>query len=96
MAGVFKCAGFCVLLHFGVGFILPMISRGDVRAKYHLKGNGCTDCLCSCCCLPCDLVQQDKEVAYREEQKQPFLAQPGKESAMSYQPQQQQPQFHHG
>lgn len=73
-----------------------MINRGDIRAKYHLKGNGCTDCLCACCCTPCDMTQQDKEVTYREQK--PLLAQqPGKEGPMMYQPQQQQqPAFHHG
>lgn len=66
-----------------------------MRAKYHLKGNGCTDCLCSCCCQPCDLTQQYKETVYRE-QKQPLLnQQPGYVKGMEYQAQ-QQPHFHHG
>ena len=72
-----------------------MINRGDVRAKYHLNGNGCTDCLCACCCQPCDMVQQDKEITYREEQRL-LGQQPGKVEGMHYSAQQQQPQFHHG
>ena len=91
-----QCAGFCGLSLCGISFILPMISRGDMRAKYHLKGNGCKDCLCACCCGPCDLTQQDKEATWRENQKQPLLNQPQKYEPMAYQ-QQYNPQQHgHG
>jgi hypothetical protein len=90
--------GFCGLTCLGIPFVLSMLSRGDMRAKYHLKGNAWGDCLCACCCGPCDLVQQDKEVAFREEQKKPMLGQPGKQDTMNYavQQQQQNPAFHHG
>lgn len=54
------------------------MNRGDVRATYNLTGNGCKDCLCACCCAPCDLIQQDKEVEHREELGRPLLDQPGK------------------
>jgi len=91
-----SCLAFCGLSCLGISFVLPMLSRGDMRAKYQLKGNACADCLCACCCQPCDLTQQDKEAQYREEQNKPMLAQPGKEGGMMYQAQQQQPQFHHG
>lgn len=91
-----QCLAFCGLSCLGISFVLPMLSRGDMRAKYQLKGNACADCLCACCCQPCDLTQQDKEAQYREEQNKPMLAQPGKEGGMMYQAQQQQPQFHHG
>lgn len=79
----------------GIAFILPMINRGEIRAKYHLEGSACKDCLCALCCTPCDITQQEKEVEYRE--KQPMLTeQPGKVENMQYSQQQQQPQFHHG
>lgn len=73
------------------------MNRGDVRATYNLTGNGCKDCLCACCCAPCDLIQQDKEVEHREELGRPLLDQPGKVEGMDYVPQweQQQPQFNH-
>ncbi|KAF2873912.1 PLAC8 family-domain-containing protein [Massariosphaeria phaeospora] len=86
-----SCAAFCGLACLGISFILPMIQRGEMRAKYHLKGNACGDCLCACCCTPCDLTQQDKEAAYREGAL--LQQQPGKES-MNYIPQQQNPAFH--
>ncbi|KAF2652396.1 PLAC8-domain-containing protein [Lophiostoma macrostomum CBS 122681] len=83
------CAASCALTTCGFGFVLPWINRSEMRSKYGLKGSGCTDCLCACCCTPCDITQQDKEAEYRE--KQPFMQQPGKEH-MAYQQQQFQPQ----
>jgi Cys-rich protein (TIGR01571 family) len=90
-----QCMAFFGLGCLGVPFILPMMRRGDIRAKYHLKGNGCGDCLCACCCTPCDLTQQDKEVTYREESKHLLQPQPGKQDGMHYAQQPQQPHFHH-
>ncbi|KAF2748507.1 PLAC8-domain-containing protein [Sporormia fimetaria CBS 119925] len=86
-----SCAAFCGLTCLGVGFILPMISRGDMRAKYALKGDACTDCLLACCCAPCDLTQQDKEAEHRE--GRPLIAnaqQPQAHDAMTYQAQSKQ------
>ncbi|KAF2175118.1 hypothetical protein K469DRAFT_702992 [Zopfia rhizophila CBS 207.26] len=74
-------------------FILPMIQRGDMRAKYHLAGNGCKDCLCACCCSCCDLVQQDKEAKYWEEAKKSVNQQPQKHGGMEYKPQLQGQQY---
>lgn len=90
--------GFCGLACIGISFIMPMLTRGDMRAKYRLQGNGCTDCLCACCCTACDVTQQEKESEYREAESKPtmWMAQPGKEASMDYAPQQQNPAFHHG
>lgn len=51
-----------------------------------LEGDGCKDCLCACCCSPCDLVQQDKEAAYREGNTTTHQ-QPPKMDNMAYKPQ---------
>ncbi|CAI6334185.1 unnamed protein product [Periconia digitata] len=83
-----SCMGFCGLLACGVGFILPWISRADMRAKYGLEGNGCKDCLCACCCGPCDMVQQSKEAEFREDKVRLVQGQPGKNGGMYYAPQQ--------
>jgi hypothetical protein len=56
---------------------------------------GCTDCLCACCCGPCDLVQQEKEIVNRETASL-IAVQPNKmeqENQMAY-PQHQQQQQH--
>jgi hypothetical protein len=71
-----------------------MLNRGDMRAKYHLNGNACTDCLCAWCCMPCDLTQQDKEAAFREQSA--LMGQPGRVGGMEYVAQQRDPAFHHG
>lgn len=42
------------------------MQRANIRAKYNLQGNCLTDIATACCCGLCDLVQQDKEAAYRE------------------------------
>ncbi|KAF2643635.1 hypothetical protein P280DRAFT_466402 [Massarina eburnea CBS 473.64] len=93
-----SCMGFCGLTMLGLSFILPWTSRSDIRVKYVLDGNGCSDCLCACCCQPCDVIQQAKEVEYREDLKQHMLhQQPGKVEGMQYQQQQQfgPPDGHH-
>jgi len=65
--------------------ILLMMQRGEVRSKYHLKGDGCTDCLCGFCCQPCTQVQQNKEVEDWESQRsQTTSQQPGKVETMNY------------
>lgn len=72
-----------------------MMQRGEIRQKYGLKGNGCTDCLMACCCTPCDLTQQDKEVQTREGEKQAFISQqPGHVESMNYGAPQQAPVKH--
>jgi len=71
-------------MYVGCQWILQMMQRGEVRSKYGLKGDGCTDCLCACCCVPCDLVQQDKEAQFREQGRAAVTQQPGKVEAMSY------------
>ncbi|EAT86781.1 hypothetical protein HBI56_131210 [Parastagonospora nodorum] len=93
-----SCMGFCGLACIGISFIMPMLNRGDIRAKYHLSGNGCKDCACACCCTPCDVAQQDKESEFREGQNRPVVMQPGKEAGMEYlqQPVVPEPAFHHG
>lgn len=78
----------------GLSWILPLLNRGDMRTRYNLTGNGCKDCLCACCCSPCDLMQQDKEAGHREKQGKPLLGQPGKADTMNYVPQWQQQQPH--
>ncbi|KAF2008146.1 PLAC8-domain-containing protein [Amniculicola lignicola CBS 123094] len=88
MQGYSACNGSCLaftgLACCGLSFILPMIQRGDMRARYHLQGNGCKDCLCACCCSPCDLTQQDKESQYHEERARLVNQQPGKNGGMVY------------
>jgi len=81
------CFYFC-LAQICCQWIVQMQSRSEVRKKYNLTGNECTDCLCACFCCCCDLVQQDKEAAYWEAQRarQPIETQPKTGAQMIYQP----------
>ncbi|KAJ7065305.1 PLAC8-domain-containing protein [Mycena amicta] len=56
----------CLTSFFGVGFILQCINRGEVRGRYGISGGGCGDCMASCCCGPCDLVQVSREIELEE------------------------------
>ncbi|KAE9974919.1 hypothetical protein EG327_008623 [Venturia inaequalis] len=87
------CCAYFALSFFGCQWIVQLMGRGEIREKYNLKGNGCTDCLCACCCMPCDLVQQEKEIV-NQEATNLINVQPNKleaQNQMAY-PQQQQPQ----
>jgi hypothetical protein len=46
-ADVSKCCGYYALTCCGMQWIIQMMQRGEIRKKYGLKGNGCTDCLCA-------------------------------------------------
>jgi Cys-rich protein (TIGR01571 family) len=43
-----------------------IFSRGDVRERYGVRGNACTDCLASACCGPCELTQENLEIEEEE------------------------------
>ena len=46
-----------------------MMKRSELRQKFGIKGNCCSDCCVSLCCLCCALIQQDKEVKSRMQQQ---------------------------
>jgi len=61
------CCLYGSLLAFaGLGCIFQMGTRGAARRRYHIKGNGCTDCLAACFCTPCDLTQVSREIDLEE------------------------------
>jgi Cys-rich protein (TIGR01571 family) len=43
-----------------------IFSRGDVRTRYGIDGNGCTDCLAAACCMPCEITQESLEIEEEE------------------------------
>lgn len=84
-----QCFAWCALSAlFGAQGILQCFDRGDTREKYGIDGNACTDCLVSCCCTCCGLVQQDREVKEREEKGRLGAASAGyqKIGGMAYPP----------
>jgi len=62
-----------------------LMQRADIRRKYNLQGDFVTDLLTSCCCACCSLIQQEKEVEFREKElgNKAGYAKP---EAMSYPP----------
>lgn len=56
----------CITACFGVGWVLQIGSRGNIRNRYSIKGGGCGDCLTSCFCTPCGLTQESRELELEE------------------------------
>ena len=47
--------------------LLQMSTRGTLRHRSGIESNGCNDCLISCCCGCCALIQEDKEIRFQQE-----------------------------
>jgi hypothetical protein len=52
---------------FGCGGIIGMGGRQLTRARYSIQGDGATDCLLACCCAPCSLTQESRELELEEQ-----------------------------
>jgi len=59
------CVGWCGLTYCGFFWVLQMLQRSDVRAKYNLAGSGLGDCCRPYCCPCCELMQEEKELILR-------------------------------
>jgi hypothetical protein len=51
---------------FGLHWVLEALQRSQIRAKYNLKGSFLSDVARACCCVLCDLTQQEKESQHHE------------------------------
>jgi hypothetical protein len=68
------CAGCFGLCFLGLGAaplfcFMTTAQRREVRYRYHIKGDNGDDCIKGTFCVWCSLVQEEKEVVWREEQK---------------------------
>ncbi|KAL4778553.1 PLAC8 family-domain-containing protein [Aspergillus varians] len=58
--------GDCCLLALanccGLGWVLMMMKRRDLREKFGIKGSVGEDCILSCCCSCCVVMQHEKEL----------------------------------
>ena len=53
--------------HLFVDFGIPQaISRSDLRRRYGIRGDAFNDVLTSGCCVPCELVQEHREIQLEE------------------------------
>lgn len=50
----------------GYAWILQIGTRADIRARYSIRGGTMGDCLTSCCCTPCSLTQERREIELEE------------------------------
>ncbi|KAH7101721.1 hypothetical protein BKA62DRAFT_703012, partial [Auriculariales sp. MPI-PUGE-AT-0066] len=44
-----------------------MSNRAATRARYRIAGDGGSDCFSSCCCAPCALTQESRELELEEQ-----------------------------
>jgi len=51
----------------GLGWIVGMSNREQSRNRYKVAGDGATDCFLSCCCAPCALTQESREIELEEQ-----------------------------
>ncbi|KAF1966054.1 hypothetical protein BU23DRAFT_487819 [Bimuria novae-zelandiae CBS 107.79] len=61
------CCTYAMVGLCGMAGIFNAMQRSDIRTKYQLGGNSCTDCIRGCLCTPCDLIHQEKECVYQKE-----------------------------
>jgi len=52
---------------FGCGWILGMSNREATRGRYRIDGDSASDCFLSCCCAPCSLTQESRELELEEQ-----------------------------
>ncbi|MCJ1240585.1 hypothetical protein MMC14_008589 [Varicellaria rhodocarpa] len=62
-----NCITFTLLLHFYLAPFLTLAQRGQIRKRYHIKGDGCSDCMCACCWGSCVMVQEVREIRARND-----------------------------
>ncbi|KAA8912908.1 PLAC8 family-domain-containing protein [Sphaerosporella brunnea] len=64
------CGIFCLLAP--VSFVLTTLQRSRIRENYRIEGSVASDCVKAYCCSCCVLIQDDREVRHREDQRRQF------------------------
>ncbi|KXT11287.1 hypothetical protein AC579_1671 [Pseudocercospora musae] len=59
------CWIFCGASCFHFGWLATLLKRMELRERFGIQGNGCTDCLVSYFCTPCTLAQMETELKDR-------------------------------
>ncbi|KAJ7784566.1 PLAC8-domain-containing protein [Mycena metata] len=52
---------------FGCGGFIGMGGRGLTRGRYSIRGDTATDFALACCCGPCSLTQESREIELEEQ-----------------------------
>ncbi|KDR66628.1 hypothetical protein GALMADRAFT_80614 [Galerina marginata CBS 339.88] len=50
----------------GFGWFMQMMQRGNIRARYKIKGDTLKDCCSAFWCTPCELTQESREIELEE------------------------------
>lgn len=76
-AGFFSpyCLMHALTLPCGIALAFQAMFRGQIRRRYHIRGEGWEDGLAACCCGPCGLVQESREL---EAEERTFVLKPVK------------------
>ena len=45
--------------------LMQCYNRNQTRESYRIRGDCCEDLLCACCCQPCAMVQEGRELEHR-------------------------------
>ncbi|KAH7921872.1 PLAC8-domain-containing protein [Leucogyrophana mollusca] len=67
------CFHFGLTLCCGLGWVLQLGTRGALRARRHIEGNPCNDCLAAFFCTPCELTQESRELGCEENSQNPSI-----------------------
>ncbi|KAK3628513.1 hypothetical protein LTR56_018558 [Elasticomyces elasticus] len=78
------CGMLCLSFYVHLGCVPVLLMRQELRKKFGIKGNSCTDCLAGWCCLPCTIGQMNTELKDR-------AAQPGRKQGKAVQYAQERP-----
>lgn len=66
---------YCLLMCVGCQCFLGSSGRGHIRTRYGIAGDNAEDCMLHCCCVPCALSQEYREVMKRDSQRVPVVVQ---------------------
>ncbi|KAF8425200.1 PLAC8 family-domain-containing protein [Tirmania nivea] len=64
------CMAFCILSP--VSWVFTFLQRTRIRENYRLEGTVCGDCMRAYCCSCCTLIQDEREVMEREDERRRF------------------------
>jgi len=59
------CCVYSLMSLLGCCCFIHAVKRGQLRDKYGLEESACGDCFITCCCAPCAICQETREMKVR-------------------------------
>jgi len=59
------CCAYSLMSLIGCCCFIHAVERGQLREKYGLEEHVCGDCFITCCCAPCAICQEAREIKTR-------------------------------